>query len=104
MGAGHERRRLAEIFLFFAPAELEGHPVLPSRASEAPQARGPEGSTLGRGEEWMRRLSQVHIGPWRTCQVMKTCFSLFLIHKARHLQVASIWGYPGAHLSGPACG
>lgn len=49
MGAGHERRRLAEIFLIFAPAELEEHPVLPSRAPEAPQARGQHPGEGGEG-------------------------------------------------------
>lgn len=62
------------------------------------------GSTLGRGGGGIRGLSQVHLGPWRTCQVMETCFSLFLNHKPRRLQVAAIWGYPGVHLSGSAWG
>lgn len=79
-------------------------PLLSLKDTQCPLARpqrllrgGPEGSTLGMGPGRMR-------GPWRTCQGTRKCFSFFLFPKRQPIEVASIGGYLGIHLSRLACG
>lgn len=84
-------------YFYFSPlSSLKGTQCCLARP-QRPLRGGPEGSTLGMGPGRMR-------GPWRTCQGTRKCFSFFLFPKRQPIQVASIGGYLGIHLSRLACG
>lgn len=84
-------------YFYFSPLpSLKGTQCCLARP-QRPLRGGPEGSTLGMGPGRMR-------GPWRTCQGTRKCFSFFLFPKRQPIQVASIGGYLGIHLSRLACG